>query len=77
MSRIEVLNRQFFPIPALWVNGIIVPAPKEAVKEYCELRNGWLRNHPTCPHEIPAVSLCPGKEEGKDGYFVRTEIMYR
>lgn len=77
MGRIEVLEKWFFPIPALRINGKIIPAPKEAVEEYIRLRDGWLKNHPKLLHEIPTVSLCPGKEQGKEGYFVRTEIMYK
>lgn len=77
MARTEVLNEWFFPIPKLRDNGVIIPAPKEAVKKYRDLRDGWLKNHPELPHEEPSVSLSPSGEPGKEGYFVRIEIMYK
>lgn len=77
MSRFEILNSWFFPIPTLRKDGKIVPAPKEAVEKYRALKGEWLKNHPQLPHEIPSVSLRPSKEPGKEGYFVRTEIMYK
>lgn len=77
MSRIEPLNTWFFPIPSLWVNGEIIPAPKEAIEEYCKLRDSWLKQQPINLHEIPSVELYPGRREEQDGYFVRTKIMYR
>lgn len=77
MSRIEPLNTLFFPIPALRVDGKIIPAPEEALTEYYKLKNDWLKNHPNYPNEIPSVSLYPGSQDGKDGYFVRSEIMYK
>lgn len=77
MARIEVLNEWFFPIPSLRENGLIKPAPPEAVEQYVDLRDGWLAQHPKLIHEVLAVSLSPGKRNEKDGYFVRTEILYK
>lgn len=77
MSRIGPLNTWFFPIPSLWIDGVIITAPEEAIEVYRELRDRWLYKPLPESKEIPSVSLYPGKQEGKDGYFVRTEIMYR
>lgn len=76
MARTEVLDEWFFPAPVRR-NGHIVPAPEAAVGKYQELKNGWYEQHPNLPHEIPIVSLSPSLEEGQEGYFVRTEIMYQ
>lgn len=56
---------------------MVVPAPKKAVEKYRSLRDGWLKPHPKLPYEVPRVSLSPGEEQGQEGYFVRTEIIYR
>lgn len=77
MLRIEVLNEWFFPVPSLKENGLIRTAPPEAVEQYVNLRDSWLAQHPKLLHEVPAVSLRPGKRNEKDGYFVRTEILYK
>ncbi|MDP3998413.1 MAG: hypothetical protein Q8P89_02260 [bacterium] len=77
MARFEVLNSWFFPIPALRKDGRVVPAPKEAVEKYKALRDEWLKNHPKLPHEVPSVSLRPSEEPDKEGYLVKTEIMYK
>ena len=77
MTRTEVLNEWFFPVPALKQEGEVVPAPKKAVEEYRSLRDSWLKPHPKLPYEVPRVSLNPGKEQEQEGYFVRTEIIYR
>jgi len=76
MSRTEVLDEWFFPSPVRR-SGSIVPAPEVAVEKYRNLRDGWLRQHPDLPHEIPKVSLDPVQKEGRDGYSVRTEIEYK
>ena len=76
MARIEVLNTWFFPIPTLRKDGKIMHAPKEAVEKYQELKEGWFRDFPEYPHEKPLVILSPGKEPGKEGYFVKTGIIY-
>jgi len=76
MSRTEVLNSWFFPSPVRR-NGMIIPAPDEALKKYRDLREDWLKTHPDYPLEEPVISLAPGENEGKEGYFVRTEIMYK
>lgn len=77
MARIEVLDEEFFPIPALKVDGLIVTAPKAAVDKYEQLRDGWLKDHPKLSKEEPTVSLAPGKLNNQPEYFVRTEVMYR
>lgn len=77
MFRTEVLEEWFFPIPALRQEGEIVPAPEKAVWKYGNLKGGWLIPHPKLPYEVPRVSLSPGRKSGQEGYFVRTEIMYR
>lgn len=77
MSRVEILQRWFFPISSLRKDGVIMPAPAEAVSKYTELRDEWLKNHPDLPHEIPIVMLSPSKEQGKEGYAVRIEIEYK
>lgn len=77
MPRTEVLNEWFFPAPVR-KNGNIVPAPEEAVEKYRGLRDGWMRELPKLPHEIPVVGLKPVNKEGKqEGYLVTTEIVYR
>ena len=76
MLRIEVIDRWFFPSPVRR-DGKIIPAPQEAVEKYTSLKKGWLKEHPVYPHEEPMVSIAPGKVEGQEGYFVRTEIMYK
>ena len=76
MARIEVLETWFFP-SGLRRDGVIIPAPGVAVKKYVDLRDDWLKNHPKYPREIPGVSLSPSKDPENEGYFVRTEIMYK
>lgn len=77
MARTEVINEWFFPLPALKQEGEVVPAPKEAVKKYQDLRDGWFNPHPKLPDEVPRLSLSPGRKQRREGYFVRTEIVYR
>lgn len=76
MARIEVLERWFFP-SKLRDNGVVQPAPEEAVKKYQDLKSEWLQNHPKLPYEIPGISISPSKDPEKEGYFVKTEIMYK
>lgn len=75
--RIEILKEWFFPVSVLRVSGRIIPAPPEAVGKLNDLRENWLLNHPRLPKEEPMVTLDPGEKEGQDGYFVRTQIIYK
>jgi len=76
MPRKEVINRWFFP-SVVRKGGLVFPAPEEAVEKYEDLRDNWLKKQTRLPHEVPAVVIGPGEEEGREGYFVTTEIEYK
>ena len=77
MTRIETLNEWFFPVNFYIENGKVVPAPAAAVQRRDDLRDGWLKDHPDLQEEKPMVSMGPVIKDGKPGYSVRTEIVYK
>ncbi len=72
--RRETINEWFFP-SAVRRNGKIYPAPPDALEKYQELRLGWLKNHPS-DHEVPCVGIAPIIEPGREGFLVKTEVIY-
>ncbi len=75
--RIEILDEIFFPAPVRDAQGHIIPAPPSAQRKYIDLRETWLAGHRRDPNEVPMVSLGPTTKEGKEGYSVRKEIIYK
>lgn len=76
-TRFEVINEYYFASPLWDENGYIVPASQEVLAKYEELQGNWLTNHPRSSNEIPGVALYPIFKEGKEGYIVATQVVYK
>lgn len=75
--RKETLDSWFYPAMRGEIPGQLPVAPPEALKKHNELRNSWLMQHPRTPKEVPLVSLGPGEENGRKGFVVKKEIVYK
>jgi hypothetical protein len=73
----ETLNSWFYPAMRGEMPGLPLVATPHAVQKRNELRKNWLMKHPRTPNEIPMVSLSPGENNGRKGFFVKTEIVYK
>lgn len=74
--RREIISETFFPSKVRTEEGVIVPAPEEAVEEYARTKNEWFTALPNLPHETPMVSLGPTVFNNQEGYSVRKIIIY-
>lgn len=75
--RRETLNSWFYPAMRGEMPGLPPVAPPQAVQKRDELRKNWLIKHPRTPNEAPMVSLNPGEQDSRKGFFVKTEIVYK
>ena len=57
--------------------GRIPVAPPQAIKKRDELKENWLMQQPKTPTEAPMVSLSPAEKDGRKGFVVKTEIVYK
>lgn len=73
--RSETINEWFFPCNVTF-GGKILPAPEAAREKAEEMRKTWYVSVPRGP-EIPLVALGPVITDEREGYRVRTIIVYK
>lgn len=75
--RREILNSWFYPAMRGEIPGLPLVASPHAVQKCGELKKNWLMKQPKTPNEIPMVSLNPRTNNGREGFLVKTEIVYK
>jgi hypothetical protein len=75
--RKETLDSWFYPAMRGEIPGQLPVAPPDALKKRNKLRENWLMQHPRTPKEILLVSLSPGEKNGRKGFIVKKEIVYK
>ena len=75
--RKETFRSWFFPAMRGEIPGRTAVAPPAALEKRDKLRTKWLMEHPNTPKEAPMVSLSPAEKDGRKGFIVKKEIIYR